>query len=165
MTRLTRHIRAPREAVYRALVDADAVRRWMVPDNMTSQIHEFQAHEGGKFRISLTYDDPARRGKTAANTDTFHGRFVKLVPTEEVVQVVEFESDDLSMAGEVTISYVLTGVGGGTEVLTTHENLPSGIHPSANELGTRMSLDKLAKLVEAETIKPDSAGQLRGIVE
>ena len=37
-TRLTRHIRAPRAAVYRALLDPDAVRQWMVPDGMTSKV-------------------------------------------------------------------------------------------------------------------------------
>jgi hypothetical protein len=29
-----------------------------------------------------------------ADRDTFHGRFVRLVPDTEVVQVVEFETDD-----------------------------------------------------------------------
>jgi hypothetical protein len=47
---------------------------------MKCLVHEFQAREGGKFRISLTYDSPARAGKTAANTDTYHGRFVTLTP-------------------------------------------------------------------------------------
>jgi hypothetical protein len=41
--------------------------------------------EGGSFRISLTYDAPTGTGKTSAQTDTFHGRFVKLVPDEQVV--------------------------------------------------------------------------------
>ena len=48
-TRLSRHIRAPRSAVYRALLDADAVQRWMVPDGMTSEVHAFDAREGGKY--------------------------------------------------------------------------------------------------------------------
>lgn len=98
-TRLSRHVRAPRADVYRALLDADAVRRWMVPDGMTSEVHEFAAHEGGRFRISLTYDEPTTTGKTTAQTDTFHGRFVRLVPDTEVVQAVEFETDDPQMQG------------------------------------------------------------------
>ncbi|MGH3765005.1 MAG: hypothetical protein ACRDS0_29735 [Pseudonocardiaceae bacterium] len=31
-----------------------------------------------------------------------------------------------------------------------HENLPSGVPPADNELGWRMSLDKLARLVERD---------------
>src|SRR5688500_16211992 len=88
-TRVTRHIRAPRAAVYRALLDRDAVQQWMVPEGMTSRVHEFEPHEGGEFRISLIYDAPTTGGKTDAQTDTFHGRFVRLVPDAEVAQVVE----------------------------------------------------------------------------
>jgi uncharacterized protein YndB with AHSA1/START domain len=147
-TRLTRHIQAPRAHVYRALLDADAVRQWMVPDGMTSEIHVFEPHEGGTFRISLTYALPTERGKTSAHTDTFHGRFVRLVPDTEVVQVVEFESDDPAMRGEMTITYSLADAQGGTDLVGSHENLPPGIEPEDNELGWSMSIDKLVRLVE-----------------
>jgi uncharacterized protein YndB with AHSA1/START domain len=69
-------VNAPRAAVYRALLDPDAVARWMVPDGMRSEIHTFEARESGAFRISLTYDAKTNTGKTSAQTDTFHGRFL-----------------------------------------------------------------------------------------
>jgi uncharacterized protein YndB with AHSA1/START domain len=134
--------------VYRALLDADAVQAWMVPDGMTSQVHAFDAHEGGTFRISLTYDEPTTAGKTSAQTDTFHGRFVRLVPDTEVVEVVEFETDDPTMQGEMTITYRLDDADDGTTVTGRHENLPPGVSPADNELGWNMSMDKLAALVE-----------------
>jgi hypothetical protein len=55
---------------------------------MTSHAHEFDAGEGGAFRISLRYDAATAAGKTAAHTDTYHGRFVKLVTNEQVVEVL-----------------------------------------------------------------------------
>jgi uncharacterized protein YndB with AHSA1/START domain len=67
-------------------------RYWMVPGRMSSHVHEFNAHEGGAFHISLTYDVPAATGKTSMDTDTHHGRFVKPVPNEQVVEVMEFET-------------------------------------------------------------------------
>src|SRR5690348_10263364 len=79
-TRIDLHVNAPRASVYRALLDASAVATWMVPDGMSSHVHTFDAREGGELRISLTYDAPTGTGKTTAQTDTFHGRFVKLVP-------------------------------------------------------------------------------------
>ena len=79
-TRVSRHIHAPRAKVYQTLIDAQAVATWMVPDGMTSYVHTFEAHEGGAFRISLTYDVSSGTGKTTAHTDTYHGHFVKLVP-------------------------------------------------------------------------------------
>ena len=82
-TRVARHIRATLALVYRALLDPESVQRWMVPDQMTSRVHSFEAHEGGTFRISLTYDEPTTAGKTSARTDSFHGRFVRLAPDAE----------------------------------------------------------------------------------
>jgi len=120
----------------------------MVPDQMTSRVHSFEAREGGTFRISLTYDMPTTAGKTSAQTDSFHGRFVKLVPDAEVVEVVEFETNDPAMQGEMTITYTLTESGSGTDLVGLHENLPPGVQPAANELGWSMSIDKLARLVE-----------------
>ncbi len=149
-TRVTRHIHAPRSAVYRALLDSHAVQTWMVPDGMTSHVHHFEPHEGGTFRISLTYDSTSDAGKTDAHTDTFHGRFVRLVSDVEVVQVVEFETTDPGLQGEMTITYTVgEAMDGGTDLIGLHEDLPAGVSPEDNELGWSISLDKLARLVEA----------------
>ncbi len=148
-TRVSRHINTPRAKVYQALIDAQAVASWMVPDGMTSYVHTFEAHEGGAFRISLTYDVSSGTGKTTAHTDTYHGHFVKLVPNEQVVQAMEFETDDPQMRGEMTSTFTLTDADGGTNVLGVHANVPPGVAPADNELGWRMALDKLATLVEA----------------
>ena len=119
---------------------------------MTSHVHSFDAREGGTFRVSLTYDAPADTGKTSAQTDTYHGRFVRLVPGEEVVQVVEFETADPALQGEMTITFTLAeAADGGTDVVGVHENLPPGVPPEDNELGWSMSLSKLAQLVEADS--------------
>lgn len=148
-TRIERCIRAPRAAVYAALVDREDVQRWMVPDGMTSVVHRFDAREGGTWRTSLTYDQPTGTGKTTAHTDTHHGRFVRLMPDAEVVQTVEFETDDPSMQGEMTITYALADApGGGTDMVAIHEGLPPGLDPEQNELGWSMSIAKLAELVE-----------------
>ena len=104
LTRIARHVNAPRAIVYRALLDAQAVATWMVPAGMTSRVHAFDPREGGWFRISLTYDAPTGTGKTTAHTDTFHGRFVKLVTNEQVVEVIEFETTDPALRGEMTIT-------------------------------------------------------------
>ena len=148
-THVSRHIDAPRARVYDALVDARAVARWMVPDGMTSQVHHFEGREGGTFRVSLTYDAPSGVGKTTAHTDTYHGRFVQLVPDERVVEVVEFETADPALRGEMTITIALADADGGTEVVAAHDHLPPGLSPADNEAGWRLALAKLAALVEA----------------
>jgi uncharacterized protein YndB with AHSA1/START domain len=151
VTRIAMRIDAPRASVYRALLDAHAVATWMVPDGMTSHVHDFDAREGGAFRISLTYDAGLGTGKTSAHTDTYHGRFVKLVPDEQVVEAVEFETADPAMMGEMTITITLAdAAGGGTELRAVHERLPPGLAPADNERGWRLSLAKLAALVETK---------------
>ena len=148
-TRITHRVNAPRASVYRALLDARAVAAWKVPTGMTSHVHEFEPREGGAFRISLTYDEPTGTGKTTAHADTCHGRFVKLVTDERVVEVVEFETADPSLRGEMTITMTLTDADGGTDVLAVHEGLPRGVPTADNEAGWREALAKLAALVEA----------------
>ncbi|GAA4385616.1 SRPBCC family protein [Actinomadura verrucosospora] len=149
-TRVSRHVKARPSDVYRALVDADAIRRWRVPDGMTGEVHAFDAREGGAFRISLTYDAPTGAGKSSARTDTYHGRFAELVPGERVVEVFEFETGDPAFQGEMTMTTTLTEVDGGTEVLVVHEGMPDAVPAADNETGTRMALDNLARLVEAD---------------
>jgi len=147
-TRVVQRIDASRAEVYRALVSAESVREWMVPDGMTSEVHEFEPRVGGRVRISLTYDEPGPAGKSSAHTDTWHGRYLELVPGERVVHTVEFETGNPALAGETIVTLTLADRGGGTELTAVHEGIPPGLPPADNELGWRLSLAKLARLVE-----------------
>ena len=132
--------------------DAEEIAAWRMPDGMTSEVHAFDAREGGKFRISLTHDAlgpiGSQVGKSTAQTDTYHGHFARLVPDREVVEVLAFESADPAMQGEMTITYRLNDTDDGTELQAVHEGVPAGIAPADNETGWRMAFDRLARLVE-----------------
>lgn len=134
--------------MYAALIDAEAISRWKVPEGMTCEVLAFEGREGGGFRISLTYDRPGGAGKTTGRTDTYRGRFVELVPNERVVEVDEFETADPTLQGEMTITIALTDAEGGTDVLGVHEGLPPGISIADNEAGWQSALARLAALVE-----------------
>jgi uncharacterized protein YndB with AHSA1/START domain len=148
-THVRRTINAPRKRVYEALLDSTAVSRWKVPAEMTCEVHEFEAWEGGVVRISLTYEAPDRAGKTAGRTDTYRGRFIRLVPNELVVEVDEFETEDPALRGEMTSMITLLDAPGGTEVVAVHDKLPRGVSPADNEVGWSESLARLATLVES----------------
>jgi uncharacterized protein YndB with AHSA1/START domain len=96
-------------------------------------VHDFDAREGGAFRISLTYDEPTATGKTTAHTDTYYGQFAKLVTNEQLVEMVEFETADPAMQGEMTITISLTDTDGGTDVFAVHDTLPPGLSPVDDE--------------------------------
>lgn len=154
VTRLVRRVSAPPSAVYQALVDPEAVGHWMVPDGMTGEVHRFEPREGGRFRISLTYQSASGAGKSTEHTDSYQGWFETLRRDERVVQRLEFESDDPAMRGEMTLTITLREVPGGTEVTAEHAGVPDAIPPADNQLGWELSLAKLARLVE-----PDAAGR------
>ena len=148
-TQVSSQVSAPRSTVYLALLDADAIATWPVPDGMSSQLHQFDAREGGTFRISLTYDAPSGTGKSTLHTDTYHGHFAKLLPNEQVVEVIEFETADPSLRAPMRMTTTLTDADGGTDVLVVHEGIPDSVPAADNETGTRMALANLARLVEA----------------
>jgi uncharacterized protein YndB with AHSA1/START domain len=155
-TRVSKVIEAPREVIYRAFLEPDAVASWLPPEGMRGHIHAFEPYEGGKFQMSLMYVDrlETARGKTFEDTDTFKGRFVELLPDRKIVWAVEFQSDQPDFAGEMTITWSLEdahGVSGGSEVTALCEGIPKGISLEDNELGSRSSLQKLAAFIERRT--------------
>lgn len=147
-TSVSGFVRAPRREVYRALVDGEAIATWRVPDGMTARVHEFDAREGGRFRVSLVYDDPGRAGKSGGATDTYSGHFAVLEPGRRVVEVIEFDSPDPAFQGTMTMTTTLADAEGGTKVVIRHDGVPASVAPQDNETGTRMALAKLAAFVE-----------------
>ncbi|QKT10474.1 SRPBCC domain-containing protein [Rhodococcus sp. W8901] len=147
-TRTIRVLHAPRERVFRALLDPEAIATWRVPANMTAQVHRFDAHVGGHYRISLTYDSPDVAGKTTAHTDTYHGYFQSITDGKQVKEQMEFETDDPDMRGMMNVSIKLWDHADGTELDVLHTGIPPGVDPADNELGWNEALDRLAGIVE-----------------
>jgi uncharacterized protein YndB with AHSA1/START domain len=155
--RFSQFIAAPPRAVYRALLDPRLIERWRVLTGMHAEVHEFDARPGGCFRVSLTYEVPGQIGKTTARTDTYHGSFRELIPDTRVVEVVEFETTEPSMQGEMQITTSLEATEGGTLLSATHERLPPGVSPRDNEIGWRDSLGKLARLLAPTAVAESAA--------
>jgi uncharacterized protein YndB with AHSA1/START domain len=134
--------------VYAALLDADAIARWRAPDGMECRVHQLDPREGGEYRVSLTYEAPDRVGKSSGRTDTYHGRFLRLVPNEQVVETMQFETGDPALQEPMTLTTTLSDADDGTEVVMLHEGIPEAVPAADNELGSQMALAKLARLVE-----------------
>jgi uncharacterized protein YndB with AHSA1/START domain len=134
--------------VFAALLDRDAIASWRVPEGMSIQVHGLEPVEGGRFRVSLTYQGATGQGKSSAGTDTYHGHYLRIVPDEEVVEVLEFESDEPGLRGEMVIGYRLADSGAGTELTVVHDRLPPALSPELNELGWNESLDRLEQYLD-----------------
>jgi uncharacterized protein YndB with AHSA1/START domain len=148
--RSRRLIAATPAALYRALVDQEALERWLPPDGMAGRIERFDPRPGGGFRMELTYLDPADSpGKASASRDVTEVEIAALEPDVRVVWRVDFASADPAYAGTMTMTWTLTEVEGGTEVSVRADDVPPGIPASDHAAGIASSLANLAAYVEA----------------
>jgi uncharacterized protein YndB with AHSA1/START domain len=146
-TSASKVVRAPPDEVYEAFMNPAILVEWLPPGEMTGRIHQFDAHAGGGYRMSLFYPptESAHRGKTAEREDMVSVRFVELVPARRIVQAVTFHTTDPSLMGAMTLVATFEEVPDGTEVAIACTDLPPGLRPEDNEAGSRESLEKLAK--------------------
>ena len=148
--RASRRIKASPRAIYRALIDPAAVVLWLPPKGMSCQVHAFEPWAGGAYQVTLYYTDGdhAVTGKTSDHADVVNGRFISLIEDEQIVQQFAFESDDPAFAGTMTMTWQLTTVPDGTEVMITCEGVPRGISAEDHELGMSSTLANLATFTE-----------------
>ena len=145
----SRVIAASPTRVYAALVDADQLVAWLPPQGMTARFERFDARPGGSYRLVLTYEDVGGNGgKATDDADIVEARFVELVPDARVVQEVDFESDDPSFAGTMTMTWDIGPVEGGTRVTITADDVPDGITADDHATGMGSSLANLAAHLE-----------------
>src|SRR5579884_2499927 len=124
----SRVIAAPRERVYAAFVDREALKTWLPPAGMTGRFERFDLRPGGSYRVVLTFTDAsASRGKATMDSDIVEARFVEILPGVRIVQAVEFVSEDPAYAGTMTMTWEVTAVDGGTRVDITADDVPDGI--------------------------------------
>jgi uncharacterized protein YndB with AHSA1/START domain len=139
--RFHRVLRAPAERVYRAFTDAGAFNKWLPPHGFTGQVHEMDAREGGRWRMSFT-------NFSTGQAHSFGGTYLELKPHERVRYTATF--DDPNLPGEMTTTVTLKSVFCGTEVYIEQSGIPAVIPPEACTMGWQESLTLLALLVEAE---------------
>jgi len=141
-------IAAPRERIWAAMVDPEALGAWLPPAGMRGRFERFDLRPGGSYRLVLTYRDPAAgSGKATADSDVVDARFVDVVPGERLVQAVDFASDDPAFAGTMRMVWELAAVDGGTRVDIRAEDVPPGISAEDHATGLRSSLENLAAYV------------------
>jgi uncharacterized protein YndB with AHSA1/START domain len=139
--RLHRVLRARRERVYKAFLDADAMAKWLPPYGFTCKVHQLDAKVGGTHRMSFT-----NFGNGLGHS--FGGKYLELVPGERIRYTDRF--DDPNLPGEMLTTVTLKTVSCGTELSVVQEGLPAVIPVEMCYLGWQESLAQLATLVEPE---------------
>lgn len=141
-------IDAPPNEVFAALVDAEARTVWLPPAGMSGRFDWFDARPGGGYRLTLTYDDEATRGKSVENADVVEVRFTAVDEPRQLVEEADFVSDDPSFAGTMTMTWSLEPVDRGTLVTITATDVPDGISSEDHVTAFASTLSNLDKYVE-----------------
>lgn len=146
----SRTILAQPRAIFRAMIDAEAVASWRPPRGMSARVEMFDPRPGGGYRMAFVYNDPAPgvAGKSSALEDRFTGRFVEMIAYDRIVEEVAFVSDDPAFAGTMRVTTTLAPVADGTRVTITCENVPIGISAKDHAEGMASTLRNLAAFIE-----------------
>lgn len=139
--RLHRVLRSTPERVYRAFLTPAALAKWLPPHGFTATVHELDAREGGRFRMSFT-------NFSSGNAHSFGGEYRELVENQRLRYTDVF--DDPNLRGEMTTTVDLRPVSCGVELHVVQEGIPAMIPNEACYLGWQESLQLLAQLVEPD---------------
>ena len=141
IVRLHRVLRAEPERIYRALLEADAIAKWLPPYGFTCKVHQLEAKVGGTYKMSFT-------NFSSGKSHSFGGTYVELVPHERIRYTDKF--DDPNLPGEMQVTVTLKKVSCGTELTIVQEGVPDVIPAEACYLGWQESLAQLAQLADPE---------------
>ena len=131
--RVSRTFDAPRARVFRAWTDAEEVKRWMGPGTTNVRGTEMDLRVGGRYRIHMR----------SAEGQDFHvsGVYREVSPPERVVYTWQWAHEPDVAPMLVTVEFHERG--NRTEVVLTHEGLPSEASLKGHEHGWHGCLDKL----------------------
>ncbi|WKA59318.1 SRPBCC domain-containing protein [Planococcus shenhongbingii] len=145
----SRVIKASPNAIYQAFMNPVSLRSWLPPKGMSAHMDVFEPHEGGTYRMTLTYEtDHPTPGKTSDNTDVTEGKFLELVPDTKIVCSGKFDSEDPAFSGEMSQTWYLEAVPAGTKVTIVCEHVPEGIRKEDHDTGLNSTLENLAEFIE-----------------
>ncbi len=134
---------APRERVFRAWIDPDELKRWFGPEGVTTVNAEVDLRVGGEYKTVMQ--------TPAGETVHHYGTYREINPPEKLVYTWVLDGQGCGGSeGEYTETLVTIEfheLGTSTEVVLTHEFLPSEKSLEGHTFGWNSSLDCLAQLL------------------
>lgn len=149
---LTRIFDAPRELVWKAWTEPEAMQKWWGPKGFSAPVIKMEAKAGAKYHWLMR--GPGPDGKVADFWTT--GIVKEVVPMDKLVYTDSFSNENgdvlpassYGMPGdwpdELLVTVKFTDEGGKTKMELTHEGLPEGQGKDMTAGGWNESFDKLA---------------------
>ena len=137
---ITREFDAPREVVFKAMIDPELIPRWWGPRKYKTTVDKMEVRPGGAWRYITAEPD----GRESA----FRGEYREIVPNERIVQTFEWEP----MAGHISVDSATFTEHDGRTLLTVRSTFASkedrdGMVQSGMESGLRETHDRFAELL------------------
>lgn len=136
--RVRRTFPAPPERVFRAWTDPAELKRWAGPGETTVATVEVDLRVGGRYRINMQAPDGT----------PYHvvGTYRAVDPPKKLVYTWFWETNPAM--GETVVTVEFRDLGGRTEIVLTHERLPTEEDRRNHETGWTACFDTLAGLVQ-----------------
>ena len=133
---ITRSFDAPRDLVFKAFTDPEAVAQWWGLRGSETNVDELEARPGGRWRFVQRYGN--------GGEDGFHGVFHDAVAPERIVYTFEYEG----MPGHVLLETITFEEQDGKTQMTDSSVFQSvadrdGMLQSGIESGAAESMDRL----------------------
>ena len=144
---------APRELVWKAWTEPEAMMQWWGPKGYTTPHSEMDLRVGGKWLSCMRSPD----GQDIWGV----GVYREVVPLERIVTTDSFSDEHgnvvpashYGMEGDFPLEMLITvtfeDLGGKTKMTLRHAGLPAGEHQAGANQGWSESLDKLAEYLAA----------------
>ena len=132
---IERHFTHPRERVYRAWTERDALAAWMGPGGMTCDNAECDLRVGGRYRLPLV--------NAEGQTYTAHGEYIEISAPERLRFTFGWEQPQGGDAREMLISLSFTETANGTLMTLVQERLADAEARDSHRGGWDSSFDCL----------------------
>jgi uncharacterized protein YndB with AHSA1/START domain len=113
-----RNFKAPIEQVYAAWTDAEQIKRWLAPGQMSVPAAEADVRVGGRYRVQMADD----KGEGDCEFHTTGGVYREVIPNERLVFTWQWEGSDLETV--VTLEFRCVSARE-TELTLIHEGFDS----------------------------------------
>ncbi|HSS44215.1 MAG TPA: SRPBCC domain-containing protein [Thermoanaerobaculia bacterium] len=135
--KVSRTFPAPREKVFRAWTETEALKSWFAPsEKYVTRIARLDVRVGGAYRIEMEIEGKAH---------IVAGTYREVNPPERLVFTWKWETEPRHGDSLVTIEFLDRG--GKTEVILTHEKFPSEAARDEHNKGWTGCLDRLEKFL------------------
>jgi uncharacterized protein YndB with AHSA1/START domain len=134
-----RRFKAPVERVYAAWTDAEQMKCWFAPGNMSVPAAEADVRVGGRYRVQMS------EGGSDCEFHTAGGVYLEIIPNRRLVFTWQWEGSDLETV--VTLEFRSVSAKE-TELTLIHEGFDTEDTRDKHGLGWDGCLAKLAAFVE-----------------